>query len=131
MSTASARPIGSRCRNVPTRCGTATCRRRGPGLLNGYRVHGPYDPSNGHRFNANKLLIDPYARCLDRLFEWNDVHCGYIVGHPEGDLSFDSCDNAALMPKCRVVETKAAQSDDRAPHTPLDRSVIYELHLRG
>jgi glycogen operon protein len=102
-----------------------------PGLLYGYRVHGPHDPPNGHRFNPNKLLIDPYARSLDRPFEWNDRHCGYVVGHPDGDLSFDTRDNAALMPKCRVIGTATERSADTAPHTPLSRSVIYELHVRG
>ena len=101
-----------------------------PGLLYGYRVYGPYDPQNGHRFNPNKLLIDPYARALDRPFEWNDLHCGYIVGDPREDLSFDTRDNAALMPKCRVVGA-IRKWDDASPCTPLARSVIYELHIRG
>ncbi|KAF0096606.1 MAG: glycogen operon protein GlgX [Rhodospirillaceae bacterium] len=102
-----------------------------PGLLYGYRVHGPYDASNGHRFNPNKLLIDPYARSLDRSFEWSDLHCGYIVGHPDGDLSFDTRDNAALMPKCRVVDAVTRQLDSARSQTVLSRSVLYELHLRG
>ena len=101
-----------------------------PGLLYGYRVHGPYDPQNGHRFNANKLLIDPYARALDRSFEWNDLHCGYILGDPREDLSFDTRDNAAQMPKCRVVGP-IQDSKDASPRTPLARSVIYELHVRS
>ncbi|HUJ04005.1 MAG TPA: glycogen debranching protein GlgX, partial [Rhizomicrobium sp.] len=100
-----------------------------PGLLYGYRVHGPYDPLNGHRFNPNKLLIDPYARALDRSFEWNDIHCGYIVGDPRGDLSFDTRDNAALMPKCRVVAPRAESGAKL--ETPLAKSVIYEMHVRG
>ena len=89
--------------NTLTTSGTDILPGARPGQLYGYRVHGPYDPLNGHRFNPNKLLIDPYARALDRSFEWNDLHCGYIVGDPREDLSFDTRDNAALMPKCRVV----------------------------
>ena len=101
-----------------------------PGQLYGYRVHGPYDPLNGHRFNANKLLIDPYARALDRPFEWNDIHCGYIVGDAREDLSFDTRDNAALMPKCRVADNRPAEMPP-GPSTPLAQTVIYELHVRG
>ncbi len=102
-----------------------------PGLLYGYRVYGPYDPWNGHRFNANKLLIDPYARSLDRSFEWNDIHCGYIPGDSREDLSFDTRDNAALMPKCRVIDPTFSWSSDSGPLTPPANSVIYELHARG
>jgi len=102
-----------------------------PGLLYGYRVHGPYDPLNGHRFNPNKLLIDPYALELDRPFEWDDLHCGYIVGDPHGDLSFDTRDNAAAMPKCRVVDPSFDWAGVASPQTPLTGSVIYELHIRG
>jgi isoamylase len=101
------------------------------GLLYGYRVHGPYDPFNGHRFNPNKLLIDPYARALDRPFEWNDIHCGYIVGDPREDLSFDTRDNAALIPKSRVADRAFDWQGDAHPQTPMARSVIYELHVRG
>ncbi len=102
-----------------------------PGLLYGYRVHGPYDPFEGHRFNPNKLLIDPYARALSGPLDWNEIHCGYTVGDPRGDLSFDGRDNAALMPKCRVVGPVPAWDDDTIPHTPRSHSVIYELHVRG
>ena len=104
--------------------------RAKPGLLYGYRVHGPYDPLNGHRFNPNKLLIDPYARALDRTFEWNDIHCGYRVGDSQEDLSFDARDNAALMPKCRVSGRVAAGAMPRRA-TPRAETVIYELHVRG
>ena len=74
-----------------------------PGLLYGYRVHGPYDPLAGHRFNHNKLLIDPYAKELSGSFTWSDLSCGYIVGDSREDQSFDERDNAELVPKCRVV----------------------------
>ncbi len=102
-----------------------------PRQLYGYRVHGPYDPLNGHRFNPNKLLVDPYARALDRSFEWNDVHCGYVVGDPREDLSFDTRDNAAWMPKCRVVAPAFDCKGDARPQVPATQRVIYELHVRG
>jgi len=102
-----------------------------PGLAYGYRVHGPYDPSNGHRFNPNKLLIDPYARALSGPLEWNEIHCGYVAGDPRGDLSFDTRDSAASMPKSRVVAPTPAWDDDTLPHTPRSHSVIYELNVRG
>ncbi|MES2294385.1 MAG: glycogen debranching protein GlgX [Pseudomonadota bacterium] len=102
-----------------------------PGQLYGYRVHGPYDPEAGHRFNPHKLLIDPYARALDRPFAWNDLNCGYIVGDARGDLSFDTRDNAALMPKCRIVEPRFDWIGDTNPQVPLAQSIIYELHPRG
>ena len=102
-----------------------------PGQLYGYRVYGPYDPEAGHRFNPHKLLIDPYARAIDRSFAWDDLHCGYIVGDARGDLSFDTRDNAALMPKCRVVDPTFDWRGDSNPQITLVKSVIYELHLRG
>ena len=76
-----------------------------PGLLYGYRVYGPYDPSNGHRFNHHKLLLDPYAAMLSGSIAWSDAHFGYRVGSARADLSFDRRDNAAGMPKCVVVDT--------------------------
>jgi isoamylase len=102
-----------------------------PGQLYGYRVHGPYDPEAGHRFNPNKLLIDPYTRALDRSFHWNDIHCGYVADDARGDLSFDRRDNAAQAPKCRVLGPYFDWDGDYNPATPMARSVIYELHLRG
>ena len=102
-----------------------------PGLLYGYRVHGPYDPSNGHRFNPNKLLIDPYARVLSRPFEWSELHCGYTVGDPRGDLSFDMRDSANFVPKCRVTEPGPDRDDDKPLRIPRSHSVIYEIHVRG
>ena len=102
-----------------------------PRQLYGYRVHGPYDPLNGHRFNPNKLLIDPYARALDRSFAWNDLHCGYVVGDPREDLSFDTRDNAAWIPKCRVVDPAFDWNGEVRPQRPATQSVIYELHVRG
>jgi isoamylase len=102
-----------------------------PGLLYGYRVHGPYDPAKGHRFNPNKLLIEPYAKHIQGELKWSDAHFGYRVGHSKGDFSFDKRDNAAGMPKCRVVDPAFTWGDDRPPRTPLHDTVIYELHVRG
>src|SRR5690349_22538755 len=74
-----------------------------PGLLYGYRVSGPYDPSKGHRFNSNKLLLDPYAKALQGQLRGSDETLGYRIGDAQEDLSFDTRDNARFVPKCRVV----------------------------
>ncbi|CAK0748226.1 Glycogen operon protein GlgX homolog [Azospirillaceae bacterium] len=103
----------------------------GPGLLYGYRVYGPYRPEQGHRFNHNKLLLDPYARSLTEHWHWTDAHFGYRVGSPKDDLSFDDRDNARGVPKCRVVDPSFDWGDDRKPNTPWSETVIYELHVRG
>src|SRR5690606_32752328 len=76
----------------------------GPGTVYGYRVHGPYQPHLGHRFNHHKLLLDPYAKQLTGKFEWSDLHYGFNPDDPEKDLSFDQRDNQAFMPKCVVVD---------------------------
>jgi glycogen operon protein len=102
-----------------------------PGQLYGYRVHGRYDPAAGHRFNPHKLLLDPYARQVVGPFRWSDVHYGYRAGHADSDLSFDRRDNAAAMPKCRVVDTAFTWGGDRPPRTEWSRSVLYELHVVG
>src|SRR3954447_11586786 len=102
-----------------------------PGTLYGYRVHGPYEPSAGHRFNPNKLLIDPYAKALFGALRWSDAHFGYRVGSTREDLSFDRRDNARGMPKCRVVDRAFTWGNDRAPHVPWSDTVIYEAHVRG
>jgi len=102
-----------------------------PGLLYGYRVHGPYDPEQGHRFNPNKLLIEPYAKLLEGRLRWSDAHFGYRVGHARADLSFDRRDSASGMPKCRVIDPAFTWADDRAPRTPWADTVIYEAHVRG
>src|SRR5438552_7398959 len=75
-----------------------------PGLLYGYRVHGPYRPQEGHRFNPHKLLLDPYARSLAGQIEWSDAHYGYRPSHARGDLVPDRRDSARGMPKCRVID---------------------------
>jgi isoamylase len=102
-----------------------------PGLLYGYRVHGPYDPHNGHRFNANKLLIDPYAKALSGPVRWSDAHFGYRVGSNRADLSFDRRDNAFGMPKCRVVDTAFTWDKHIRPYRPWPETVIYEAHVGG
>jgi isoamylase len=101
------------------------------GQLYGYRVHGPYDPENGHRFNPNKLLLDPYAKATVGPLDWRYPHFGYRLGAEEEDLSYDERDNAAGMPKCRVVDTAFTWGEDRPPRTPWDETVIYELHVKG
>jgi isoamylase len=102
-----------------------------PGQLYGYRVHGPYDPKNGHRFNHHKLLIDPYAKALSGELHWHDAHFAYRVGSPREDLSFDRRDSAFVMPKSVVVDFAAAWGRERRPNTPWSQTVIYEAHVKG
>jgi glycogen operon protein len=102
-----------------------------PGLLYGYRVHGPYDPERGHRFNPNKLLIEPYAKQLHGPLQWSDAHFGYRTGSPRADLSFDRRDSAPGTPKCRVIDSAFTWGDDAPPRIPWHDTVIYEAHVRG
>ncbi|MCB2115221.1 MAG: glycogen debranching protein GlgX, partial [Rhodobacteraceae bacterium] len=102
-----------------------------PGTLYGLRVHGPYDPENGHRFNPNKLLIDPYARQIVGRPRWSDALMGYRIGSPSADLSFDTRDSAFAMPKCAVIDTTFDWGGDRPPNRPLRDTLIYEAHVRG
>jgi isoamylase len=102
-----------------------------PGQLYGYRVHGPYEPANGHRFNPNKLLLDPYAKALAGDLRWSDAHFGYRVGSAREDLSLDRRDNARQMPKCQVVETAFSWDGDRHPGTAWEDTVILEAHVKG
>ena len=102
-----------------------------PGLLYGYRVHGPYAPENGHRFNPNKLLLDPYAKSARGRLRWHDAHFGYKIGARREDLSFDWRDNAVLMPKSQVVDSRFDWGDDKPPAIAWSDSVIYELHVKG
>src|SRR5213076_289943 len=103
----------------------------GPGQRYGYRVYGPYDPNAGHRFNPNKLLLDPYAKALAGQLRWNDVVYGYRVGSPREDLAFDRRDSARHVPKCRVIETAFTWNGDRQPHTSWEETIILEMHVRG
>jgi glycogen operon protein len=102
-----------------------------PGQYYGYRVNGPYAPSEGHRFNPNKLLIDPYAKMIEGRMKWTDAHFGYVVTDADADLSLDPRDNAAYMPKCKVVDPAFTWGEDRRPSIPWHETVIYELHVRG
>jgi glycogen operon protein len=102
-----------------------------PGLLYGYRVHGPYRPEQGHRFNAHKLLIDPYAKAVVGPINWSDAHYGYRAGSDREDLTFDRRDSARGMPKCRVIDPAFTWGEDRPPHVPWNDTVIYEMHVKG
>lgn len=102
-----------------------------PGQLYGYRVHGPYEPAKGHRFNANKVQLDPYAKAIGRDVRWDDSLFGYKVGDPAGDLSFDERDSAPFAPLACVVDTAFTWGDDRPPRTPWHKTLIYELHVKG
>src|SRR6185436_8578115 len=97
-----------------------------PGQYYAYRVHGPYDPAKGHRFNPHKMLIDPYARAIGRHLTWNDALYGYKIGDPTLDLSIDERDSAPYAPRALVVDTAFTWGNDRAPETPWHRTVIYE-----
>ena len=102
-----------------------------PDQLYAYRVHGPYKPEDGHRFNPNKLLLDPYARCISGPIKWSDAHFGYTIGHKKEDLSFDKRDDAAGMPRCQVIDNAFDWGDDRRPHLACNERVIYEMHVGG
>jgi isoamylase len=102
-----------------------------PGQLYGYRVHGPYEPERGHRFNAHKILLDPYAKAVARTTSWDDSMFGYKVGDPLEDLSFDETDNAAFAPLGAVIDPAFTWGDDRPPRTRWERTVIYEMHVKG
>jgi len=104
------------------------------GQLYGYRVHGPYEPENGHRFNPNKLLLDPYARAFGGAFKWDDSHYGYTPGSPDGDLSFDMRDNAPYMIKARVPQPTTTANNSRLDESTVKdwrNTIIYEMHVRG
>jgi glycogen operon protein len=101
-----------------------------PGMLYGYRVFGPYRPSEGLRFNHHKLLLDPYAKQIVGSLRWSDAQFGYTVGHKREDLSYDRRDSARGMPKCKVVDPAFTWGDDRRPDVPWHEMVNYELHVR-
>jgi isoamylase len=103
----------------------------GPGQCYGYRVYGPYEPRLGHRFNSNKLLLDPYARAIGGSYEWDDALFGYSIGHEKADLSFDERDSAAFVPKSIVIDEAYDWEGDVLPKIPFNKTVIYEMHLRG
>ncbi|MDB6073212.1 MAG: isoamylase [Verrucomicrobiaceae bacterium] len=103
-----------------------------PGQLYGYRVHGPYEPQNGHRFNPNKLLLDPYARAVGRpLSEWKPELFGYSLDQEDKDLTFDERDSASCAPLGMVIDPGFDWGEDKAPRTPWYRTTVYELHVKG
>jgi glycogen operon protein len=103
----------------------------GPGTVYGYRVHGPYEPEQGHRFNPNKLLIDPYAREFVGELRWDPACFGYTIGAEGDDLTFDERDSAPFMPKCVVADANFDWEQSVSPLVPWDRTIIYETHVRG
>jgi isoamylase len=102
-----------------------------PGQLYGYRVHGPYKPEEGYRFNPSKLLIDPYGKAITGTIRWSDALYGYQIGAADADLSISRDDSAGGMPKCVVVDPCFVWGDDRPPRVPWNRTVIYECHVKG
>ncbi|HEX3982960.1 MAG TPA: glycogen debranching enzyme GlgX, partial [Acidisoma sp.] len=99
-----------------------------PGTFYAYRVHGPYEPDAGHRFNPNKLVLDPYAKAVVGELTWDHALFGYTIGHPDADLSYDERDSAPFMPRCRVIDPAFTWGRDRPPAVPWDRTVLYEAH---
>lgn len=103
-----------------------------PGALYGFRVHGPFEPENGHRFNHNKLLLDPYARELVGDIRWSSEVFGYHFDDPDKDMSFNDLDSAAFMPKCRVVDPNQVDwGNDRRPQVSWADTIVYETHVKG
>src|SRR5256885_9073521 len=102
-----------------------------PGQLYGLRVHGPYEPEAGHRFNPNKLLLDPYAMAIGRDLTWDDRLFGYAVGHADAALSFDERRSAAVAPLAAIIDTAFTWGNDQPLRTPWENTIIYELHVKG
>ncbi len=104
----------------------------GPAQIYGYRVHGPYAPDAGHRFNPNKLLLDPYARAYFGELTWDPAIFGYTIGHDDADLSFDERDSAPFVPKSVVVDQNFDWQGRGGRH-PIawDRTILYETHVKG
>src|SRR5687768_16173230 len=102
-----------------------------PGQFYGYRVHGPYEPAKGDRFNPAKLLIDPYAKALTGEIKWNDSLFAYKVGSTQEDLEATTDNDASRVPKSVVVDSAFTWEDDKPLNTPWNRTVIYECHVKG
>ncbi len=102
-----------------------------PGQMYGYRVHGPYEPEAGHRFNPSKLLIDPYSKALTGTVKRSEAMFAYPIGDPEADLVRDDRDNAASVPKSVVIEQAFTWGEDQLLRTPWDKTIIYEVHVKG
>ena len=103
----------------------------GPGTRYGFRVHGPFEPERGHRFNPSKLLLDPYAKAIDGDVDWGPEVFGYRIGDPGEDLSFSDADSAPRVPKGIVIDGSFYWDDDSPLHTPWHETVIYETHVKG
>lgn len=101
------------------------------GAVYGYRAYGPYAPEQGHRFNPNKLLLDPYARALEGRLKLSDAVMGYKLGSPRGDLSFDTRDSAFAVPKAVVTDPSFDWGDDAPPRIPRAETLIYEAHVKS
>jgi glycogen operon protein len=99
-----------------------------PGQLYGYRVHGPFAPAQGHRFNDRKLLVDPYARAIAGQVLWDEALLGHDPADPDRP---DPRDSAPFVPRCLVVDPRFDWGDDRPPRTPWSRTVLYECHVKG
>jgi isoamylase len=102
-----------------------------PGQLYGYRVHGPWEPARGLRFNPAKLLIDPYAQAVSGRVNWEEPIFPYQFGEEDSDTVRDDRDDGDGMPKGVVVHPYFDWEQDRSPRTPLSDSVIYEVHVKG
>jgi len=103
----------------------------GVGQLYGYRVHGPYEPEKGLRFNANKLLLDPYAKAIGREIKWDDSLFGYTIGAEGDDLTFDERDSAPFAPLGIIVDNTFDWEEDKPLSTAWHNTVIYEAHVKG
>lgn len=102
-----------------------------PGQLYGYRVHGPYEPQAGHRFNPAKLLLDPYAKAINGNVRWSDALFGYTLGAEQADLTRDERDSQAGMPKSVVIDPIFDWEGDKPPRIPWHQTLIYEMHVKG
>lgn len=102
-----------------------------PGQLYAFRVHGPYNPGEGHRFNEHKLLLDPYARAINGDLRWHDALFGYTIGSSKIDLSYDRRDSSKYLPKCVVTDPNFDWEGDTLLHTPFYKTIIYEMHVKG
>lgn len=102
-----------------------------PGQLYGYRVFGPYDPKRGHRFNPHKLLLDPYSKAISGTIQWHDALFGYVINHPDEDLSYSTIDSAPYIPKSVVINHEFDWENDKLPNIPYHKTIIYETHVKG
>jgi glycogen operon protein len=100
-----------------------------PGQLYGYRIHGPFAPLSGQRFNPNKLVMDPYAKVIGRTVRWDEALFGFKFGHE--DTTFDERDSAPFAPLAAVIDNSFTWGDDRPLRTPWHETLIYELHVKG